>query len=419
MDERQERFLGDEFFSLMTTVQRTHVYAPGADAAEKGDFQQALRSPERFERRRGLHKAIWKQQMIVLKKALSFAAKGFLLLAVCPACAQIAVLGKGWLLDSAGSITSAPSEVISGKNSIKGSLSGPDTGISQGFLWTNPTFIQFAPNQTYTITCSYRILSAGSAGFQFGFFSSSAQSQRVFLPTSVINGATGTSGTAVLTSNLGPYSDIQVGFKVSGTGSIVVDDIRITDSAGRLFASENAEGPTIVSGGPLGFQLTDAMALLPAASAHVVSAAFRDLNGDGHPETILTLAAPRPSTIPSQPIIIESSAKLRLATSDFFPEGAPTVKDSPMTLFADINGDGLEDILFADAGSDSPPWTGSAIGIGLNLGNGKYRNVQPLIPADQQTTRSYAITVGDVLSDGHTEIVVPDENDGSNTALLR
>ena len=68
---------------------------------------------------------------------------------------------------------------------------------------------------------------------------------------------------------------------------------------------------------------------------------------------------------------------------------------------------------------DSPPWPGSAIGIGLNLGNGTYRNVQPLIPADQQTTRSYAIAVGDVLSDGHTEIVLPDENDGSNTALLR
>lgn len=79
----------------------------------------------------------------------------------------------------------------------------------------------------------------------------------------------------------------------------------------------------------------------------------------------------------------------------------------------------MEDILFAEAGSDSPPWTGSSIGIGLNLGNGKYRNAQPLIPADQQTTRSYAIAVGDVLSDGHTEILLPDENDGSNTALLR
>jgi uncharacterized protein (TIGR03437 family) len=337
---------------------------------------------------------------------------------VWPACAQVATLGKGWLLDSAGSITSAPSEVISGKNSIKGSFSGPDTGIYQSFLWTNPTFIPFPPNATYTITFSYRILTAGSRGFQFGFFSGNAQSQGVFLPTSIVNGATGASGTAVLTGNLGSYSDIQVGFKVVSTGAIVVDEIQITNSSGQLFASENAEGPTLLPG-PLNFQLTDAITLLTAANGKVVSSAAKDLNGDGHPETILTLASLRPTTTPSQPIIIESSARLRLATSDFFPDGPPTVKDCPMILFADINDDGLEDILFAEAGSDAPPWPGSAIGIGLNLGNGKYRNLQPLIPADQQTTRSYAIAAGDVLSDGHTQVVLPDENDGSNTALLR
>src|SRR4030095_5714423 len=32
---------------------------------------------------------------------------------------------------------------------------------------------------------------------------------------------------------------------------------------------------------------------------------------------------------------------------------------------------------------------------------------------------SYAIVVGDVLSDGHVEILLPDENNGANTALLR
>jgi hypothetical protein len=37
----------------------------------------------------------------------------FLLLAVRLADAQVASLGKGWLLESGGSITSAPGEVIS------------------------------------------------------------------------------------------------------------------------------------------------------------------------------------------------------------------------------------------------------------------------------------------------------------------
>ncbi len=52
MDEHQERFLRDEFFSLtlMATVQRANVYVAGGDAAEKGNFQQALRSSlERLE----------------------------------------------------------------------------------------------------------------------------------------------------------------------------------------------------------------------------------------------------------------------------------------------------------------------------------------------------------------------------------
>jgi hypothetical protein len=142
----------------------------------------------------------------------------------------------------------------------------------------------------------------------------------------------------VLTANIGSYSDAQVGFKVVGTGAIVADDIRITNSAGQLFASENAEGPTLQPG-PLNFQLTNAITLLTAANGRVVSSAAKDLNGDGHPETILTLVSPRPTPTPSQPIIIESSAALRVATSDFFPDGPPTVKDCPMILFADINGE--------------------------------------------------------------------------------
>src|SRR5579871_1682665 len=46
MDEQQQRFLRDEFFSLtlMATVQRAKVYAPGVTDADKGKFQQGLRS---------------------------------------------------------------------------------------------------------------------------------------------------------------------------------------------------------------------------------------------------------------------------------------------------------------------------------------------------------------------------------------
>lgn len=46
MDEHQEQFLRDEFFSLtlMATVQMAHVYVPDANADAKWKFQKALRS---------------------------------------------------------------------------------------------------------------------------------------------------------------------------------------------------------------------------------------------------------------------------------------------------------------------------------------------------------------------------------------
>ena len=87
-----------------------------------------------------------------------------------PAYAQVSSLGKGWLLDSAGSITSASGEVISGRNSIK--ASGTSQGASLFFLQTDPTFVRFLPNQSYTMTWSYRIIAASDGGFAYGFESS-------------------------------------------------------------------------------------------------------------------------------------------------------------------------------------------------------------------------------------------------------
>ena len=337
------------------------------------------------------------------------------LLTAATARAQVASLGKGWLLDVAGSITSAPAEVISGSNSVKGSYGGANTFTP--FLLSDPTFIQFTPNHTYTITFSYRILTAGTSGFSVAFETATGDVTQDYGPGTIFNGSSGTSGTETFRAALKSYSDYQVGFRIVGTGTIVVDDIRVTDSTGQVVASENAEGPTLVPG-PLNFMVTDATTFLTEGNSTLRTAAIHDLNGDGHPETVLTFEADRPAEVPLHPIVIESSTGLKLATSDFFPGGVPTLKSPSMTLFTDINNDGIPDVLLSDAGSD-PTGPGSAIGIGLSLGGGKYLNVQPLIPADQQTTRSQAIAAGDVLSDGHVEIILPDEKDGANTALLR
>ena len=65
-----------------------------------------------------------------------------------PADAQVAALGKGFFLDQVGGVTSTTAEVISGNNSIKGSYSGLDVLSYKPFLYTDPTFIRFAPNET-------------------------------------------------------------------------------------------------------------------------------------------------------------------------------------------------------------------------------------------------------------------------------
>lgn len=333
--------------------------------------------------------------------------------------AQVATTGKGWLLDSAGSITSVPSEVISGSSSIKGEYFGTSP-YGANFLFSDPLFVRFAPNQTYTVTASYRIVVAASASFELTFNSPTANGAGVFGPGTSIRGTAGTSGIATLTGTLQNYADYHLSFGIYGTGAIVIDDIRVTDAAGRVIASENAEGPALASG-PLNLRLTDAISVVAPSSASLRSVAVKDLNGDGYPEAILTLTAPAPSNTPLEAIVVEASGSLRVATRDYFPGGAPTVKHSPSTIFVDIDGDGLQDILFADAGSDGPPQPqpGSVIGIALNVGAGKYRNVSPLVPLDLQSTRSYALTAGDLFGTGRVEILLPDEDNGANTALLR
>lgn len=341
-----------------------------------------------------------------------------LLIATCAAQAQVHTLGKGWVLDGVGSITSAPAEVVSGHNSIKGAYFGIASYTT--LLGTDPTYIRFASGQAYTLTFRYRVLSALSRGLQFGFFSSTGSAAQRLLNNPVLAGPPGASGTASATIALGPDTDHQILFKIVGTGAIAIDDIQVTDASGRVVSLEDAEGPALATGaGPLRFRITDARSLIPDASAKIRSAALRDLDGDGYPEVILTLTAPRPSNTPIEPIVVEASGAMRVATSAFFPAGAPTVKHSPVTVFADIDNDGLPDILFADAGSDAPPWEGSRIGVALNMGGGRYRDVSSLIPGDQQTPRSYSLAAGDIDGDGRVEIVLPDQGEGTRTALLR
>jgi len=155
---------------------------------------------------------------------------------------QQPTLGPGFALYPAGSLTTTASEVISGKASIKGTYTGTDTYIS--FLQTDASVVSFKPNHSYRVSFQYKVLTAAPNGFKAFFNSPIAFAQgtpsnpgNIFIDNSV-----SPTGTATFTATLGAYTDYQILWGISGSGSISVDNIQIADGVtGEVLASEDAE----------------------------------------------------------------------------------------------------------------------------------------------------------------------------------
>ncbi len=149
-------------------------------------------------------------------------------------------VGKGFIVDAAGSVSSDSLEVISGAQSIIGSYFGKSSYTP--YLHTDASVIKLTPNQTYQVTFKYKILTTSSNGFECLFYSPTGGSAGNFLSSTTITGSVGETGIIKLTSTLGAYSDYQVLWNVVGTGAIAVDEIQIINfSSGDLMGSENAE----------------------------------------------------------------------------------------------------------------------------------------------------------------------------------
>jgi hypothetical protein len=149
----------------------------------------------------------------------------------------IAGLGPGF----SGFLTGDPSEVITGRVSIKRMSFGLE---STPVLTTDPSVIRLSANQTYRLTFKYRIVTAPSKGFSVDFLSQKGLSTGNFLPGFRINGKGGDIGRATLTAKLGPYDDYWANVGIIDTGVLVIDDIQIIDVAtGRVIASEGGDGP--------------------------------------------------------------------------------------------------------------------------------------------------------------------------------
>jgi hypothetical protein len=161
-------------------------------------------------------------------------------LAAQPAEAESPRLGPGFVLESAGSLSSAPPELISGLRSVKGSYSG--SGSYNAYLRTDPAFIPLEPGRSYRVSFAYRILATPSRGFEVLFFSPTGGAKGDFLPSVTILGKKGDSGRSTLVNALGPYSDYQARWNIVGRGEIAIDDIEIAEAeSGVLVAAEDAE----------------------------------------------------------------------------------------------------------------------------------------------------------------------------------
>lgn len=150
-------------------------------------------------------------------------------------------LVPGLVLETIGAQTENPDEVLSGKRSIKGSSSGNSS--FQVYLRTDAALFPLGPGRSCRITFRYKILAQPDRGFEVLFFSPKAGAVGNFLPSSIINGPTGTIGVADLTSALGNFDDYQLRWNIVGRGAITIDDIQLIDVAtGLVLLAEDAEG---------------------------------------------------------------------------------------------------------------------------------------------------------------------------------
>ena len=166
------------------------------------------------------------------KRRTSFVVLG-LLLSAGASHAQVAALGKGWLLNGGAIVTSA-----TGRCDLRRAIpsgprgSPPPGGQVTPILQTDPTFVHFLPNQSYTIRGAITSSRRDTPSFGDGFDSSEGQAPSATSGRATcLRGASGTSGPASRPpSRSGNHGDDLVLASSTAPDRSVIDDIRITDA---------------------------------------------------------------------------------------------------------------------------------------------------------------------------------------------
>ncbi|MBI5499969.1 MAG: hypothetical protein HY907_06980 [Deltaproteobacteria bacterium] len=147
--------------------------------------------------------------------------------------------------------------------------------------------------------------------------------------------------------------------------------------------------------------------------------ALGDLDGDGVPEPVITVAT-YPENLPQPIVVLPGLGPVSNIAPALFDGRVPALGHSNQTIFADVDGDRTDDLLFSEAGIDHPPWSGALVGIALNRGSARWEDVSATVPPAAQGLRCYSLAAGDFYGDGRTRIVLPsqEQDEQDQTGLL-
>lgn len=138
---------------------------------------------------------------------------------------------------------------------------------------------------------------------------------------------------------------------------------------------------------------------------------IQDLDEDGINEVVLTTTS-YPNQIPLPVHILGYKNGSIDLTNNFF-SSIPKVKHSPFINYKDVTNDGKKDLVFADAGLDKEPWTGTKISVGIKQGD-KFVDASSLIQDTDR--RNYSLAIGDFNGSKTNQILLSDR-DPANKVL--
>ncbi|MDB9749476.1 FG-GAP-like repeat-containing protein [Planktomarina temperata] len=143
-----------------------------------------------------------------------------------------------------------------------------------------------------------------------------------------------------------------------------------------------------------------------------------DLFGDGK-KTIFLCSTTYVNFVDHPVVVLKVENDVAVdITDEIFSGDVPTINQCTAIYFVDLNGDALLDVVYADAGRDAPPWTGTAIEVALNTGDGLKRITRQFEDATWGI-RAYSIAAGNIDNDKFGEIILSSGTDAEKSVILQ